>query len=155
MKGGVEDLELLIDLGANLHDVDDDGDGIMRYCVLGSNPAVFDFLAARMPTDWIHEIDSGGRMPLHRVFEFPGAHAATIAERLIRAGADVHARDVHGLSVAEIARFSDRLFNASGTLAPASQQHLGEFVRALRSCGYEAEADGNSDIFWLANEEEA
>ena len=147
LSGGVEDIELLIQLGANLHDVDDDGDGIMTYCLFASNLPVFDFVASRLHSEWIHEANAEGRTLLHRVFELRCDEAGALSERLIKAGANVCACDRNGLSVEDIAKAMD----TSGLPEPA-YNFLERYIQALRSCGYDVELDEHKHLFWPAIE---
>ena len=80
IQGCKSDMELLVRLGADIHDIDASGSNIMKYCIVGSNLETFDYLVDRIPCEWIHRRDHQGRNALHHVFSIPSPFAAEMGE---------------------------------------------------------------------------
>ena len=148
-SGSAEDIAILEKLGANLYKLNDWGRGIMHHCLQNSNLAIFNHFAPRMVKDWIHEFDNRVRTPLHyllcRSLEKPKSE---LAERLIRAGADVHARDIQGRSAFDYAKDND--LRCKKWRDERLCQNVAGYVRALRACDYDVQIDEEGDILWLA-----
>ena len=149
-QGSASDMELLIHLGANIHDLDISGNNIMKYFIMGSNVETFDYLVGHMPAEWIHRRDYQGRTALHHVFYLPNPFADAIAERLIKSGADIHAKDDKGLSVGDMARDTDRFFKGHRVWKTGTCQNFDAWLKTLRSLGYDVEVDDEGDLIWLA-----
>lgn len=145
MHGKVEDVELLLKLGANLHALDNNGDRIIISSLQGSNLETFDFLASFMPECWIHEKDGRGMTPLHRVMRAPRAYSSKIVERLITMGIDIHARDSEGRSAFDHAKTTDEFNNE---LRSEGCSRLHGLLNVMRSLGYDVDVDEEGDVFW-------
>ncbi len=145
MKGNIDDLRLLQNSGICSDLQGTAGDRLINYSIFGSNPATFDFLMPSTPRDWISEVDSRGRGPLHLALEYPSIHTREIVERLLNAGADVFAKDEDGNGPGDLARIcddraKDNYFVSSGNLRA--------YCDALISCGFEVELDVDGNLWW-------
>lgn len=152
-QGCTSDMELLVHLGANIYALDMFGNNIMKYCIGGSNVETFDYLIGHIPPEWIHKQDSHGRTALHHVFDHPCPSADAIAERLIRIGADIHAKDNEGRSVADIARNTDYLHKDRRVWKTGTCGNFDAWLKTLRSLEYDVEVDDEGDLIWPAAQE--
>ena len=152
MKGIGEDIDFLAKLGADISSKDCNGDYIMKYCIWGSNPSTYDSVEPFMPSDWVSQRDSRGRTPLHMAVEFPGSDTAEICERLLKAGADIHALDNENNSPHAIAALTDKMCEGIKVWKIGTCQNVESLVQALTKCGFEVEARADGDIFWIADE---
>ena len=159
LYGSAEDITLLEKLGTTFYEPDYWGQNIMHDCCWGSNLETFDYFAPRMVRGWVHETDCYGCTPLHCLFEYRGGdhrdyyrrHQPELAERLIRAGVDVHARDNDGCSAFDIAKKTDIKYKKLKCAEDDSwRQNVAAYVRALRACDYDVQIDEEGDLLWLA-----
>lgn len=152
-QGCTSDMDLLVHLGANIYDLDTLGKNIMEHCIAGSNVETFDYLIGHMPLEWIHKQDFQGRTALHHVFEQPCHFADAIAERLIKIGANIHAKDNAGRSVGEIARNTDFLYKDKRVWKSGTCRNFDAWLKTLRSLEYDFEVDDEGDLVWPAAQE--
>ncbi len=148
MRGSAEDVKALLDLGANVHELDASGNRIMKYCIIGSNLRTYDCLIPYMPPGWIYEVDSRGRSHLHLALEFPGSNTKDIAERLLKAGADVHAVDASGILPEHLAKTTDESANRFRVWREGECGNLSAYLQALASCGFDVVMDDEGDFHW-------
>lgn len=145
MKGNIDDLRLLQNSGICSNLEGTAGDRLINYSIFGSNPATFDFLMPLTPSDWISEVDSRGRGPLHLALEYPSMHTREIVKRLLNAGADVFAKDEDGNDPGDLARICD---DRAKDCDYVSYSNLRAYCDALVSCGFEVELDEDGNLWW-------
>lgn len=152
MQGSGEEIELLATLGRDLSRRDCYGDLAIKYCILGSNQSTYDSVVPWMPPGWIHQTDGRGQTFLHTALQCPGPNTTRILERLLRAGADVHARDAQGNLPEHIARFIDDEMESISAWREGQCRNFDAYLLALRSCGFHIEAGTEGDLFWSVEE---
>lgn len=148
MRGCAEDIDLMMRLGAKVDERDGQGDRVMKYCIWGSNVLAFERLVDFMPANWIGEVDSRGRTPLHMALEFTSPRVADILPRLLRAGADVYARDHEGNLPEDIAKDIDQRAAHVRVWKTGTCRNFEAYLQALRDFGHCPEVDEEGDIFW-------
>lgn len=150
MRGNASDLETLMTCGAYQKAKDRAGDRIIKYSVIGSNPATYDFLEPFMPVGWVSEVDYRGRGPLHIALECPSPHAREIVQRLLHAGADVHLRAADGNDPGDLARICDARAESTNLGYCGVPGNYQAYFEALKSAGFEVELDDEGDLWWVA-----
>ena len=149
MKGSAEDVKLILGLGAKIPEPGATSNRIMNCCIQGSNPEAYDCLVPHMPLDWIHQEDSRGRNKLHLALNIPGRHTKDIVKCLLKAGADVHARDDEGKRPEDVAKETDRRTRGIKIWKVDKCQNFQAYVEALSSCGFDVIVD-EGELFWPA-----
>ncbi|KAL8732704.1 MAG: hypothetical protein Q9181_003872 [Wetmoreana brouardii] len=148
IKGDAKDVEFLIKSGADLKQDDTAGDRTIKYSILGCNPFTYDFLEPFMPRGWVFEVDHRGRGPLHIALENATFPAENIVERLVKAGADVHLKDVDGNDPRDTARICDATMEEFGLSEPGSSRNVHAFFDALISSGFDVGLDDDGELWW-------
>ena len=144
MKGKVEDLELLMRTRVKWNTHDACESSIVKYSIIGSNLATYEYLLPRLPRDWIHDVDQMGRRPLHIALEWCGYNVEHIVKSLIDAGADVHLTDLSGNNPGDVAHICD----ARAVYDGLSSGNVQKYFRALKSCGFDIELDQDNILWW-------
>ena len=150
MQGSANEMELMIELGADVYELDDRGGNIMEYCARGCNMETFDYLLDQMPDRWFERRDLQGRTALHHVFQQPNAFACEMATCLINLGADIHARDNEGLTVSNIAQQTDITHKDCVVWRSGMCRNLYAWQKTLHAVGIEVDCDDEGDVFWSA-----
>ncbi|KAL8976443.1 MAG: hypothetical protein Q9205_007547 [Flavoplaca limonia] len=144
MKGKVEDLELLSRTGTGRNGHDSCEGSIVKYSIIGSNLATYEYLLRRLPRDWVHDVDQMGRGPLHLALQWCGDNVEEIVKSLIDAGADVHLTDLNGNNPGDVARICDARAIDDGL----SSGNVQKYFRALKFCGFDIELDQDNILWW-------
>ena len=150
-KGNAEDLNLLMHSVFCTSDEGVANDRVIDHSISGSNPAAHDVLVPSMPSDWVHEVDSRGRGPLHWVLEYPSAHLKEMVERLLRDGVDVFRRDKDGNSPEDVARICD---DRPDKCCCTIYRNLRAYFETLISSGFDVELDEDGDLWWPSHVDE-
>ena len=145
INGSAEDVKVMLALGAKIPEQGGTSNRIMDWCIRGSNPEAYDCLVPHMPLEWIHQ----GRNKLHLALNIPGRHTKDIVKRLLKAGADVHARDDEGKLPEDVAKETDRRTRGIGIWKVDKCQNFQAYVEALSSCGFDVIVD-EGELFWPA-----
>lgn len=145
MTGNVDELRFLKNSGICTDLEGTPGDRLIRYSIFGSNVATYDFLVQFMPRDWISEVDSRGRGPLHLALEYSRLPARETVKRLLHAGVDVFAKDEDGNDPGDLARICDERSKEGDSV---SYRFLRAYFDALISCGYKVELDQDGNLWW-------
>lgn len=145
MRGSVDDLELLLssELYAGKNVVVNDS--IIRYSIIGSNMATFDFLLPLMPNHWVFEVNSRGQGPLHWALEYPTEAAGEVVKRLLSAGANAFLKDDDGNDPWDLARISDEKAKECDC---AYRRNLQACFNVLLTRGFDVELDEEGDLWW-------
>lgn len=149
MNGSAEDVKLMLGLGAKIPELGRTSNRIMNWCIRGSNPEAYDCLVPHMPLEWVHQEDIGGRNKLHLALNIPGRHTKDIIKRLLKAGADVHARDDEGKLPEDVAKETDRRTRGIKLWKVDKCQNFQAYVEALSSCDFDITVNEGA-LFWPA-----
>ena len=153
MRGCKEDIQFLVKCGGDFHERISAGGRLITWCIVASNIATYDLIVDHMPPCWVNEVDSRGRGPLHLAVEHPELCVQEVVERVVRAGADMHARDFEGASPEDIARISDENAEAAGIYRNRTSTNLQVYLNALRNCGVDCAVDHDGEVWWPASED--